>query len=130
MLYLRLQREKPAESKFCFLKLPIVFGYAYRKDGFASVKSGYNTSVLQTPPFSFDGEELKLNFRTSARGSIYLQILDENNELIDGYSTCELFGDSVERTVDFAKPLSELAGKTVVFRFTMQDAEIYSMRFC
>ena len=28
MLYLRLQREKPAESKFCFLKLPIVFGYA------------------------------------------------------------------------------------------------------
>ena len=27
MLYLRLQQEKPAESKFCFLKLPIVFGY-------------------------------------------------------------------------------------------------------
>ena len=28
MLYLRLQQEKSAESKFCFLKLPIVFGYA------------------------------------------------------------------------------------------------------
>ena len=27
MLYLRLQWEKPAESKFCFLKLPVVFGY-------------------------------------------------------------------------------------------------------
>ena len=109
---------------------PELVRYTYRKDGFASVKSGYAPSILQTPPFSFDGESLSLNFKTSARGSVYLQILDENNELIDGYSTCELFGDSVERTVDFEKPLSELAEKTVVFRFTMQDAEIYSMRFC
>ena len=28
MMCLEPQQEKPAESKFCFLKLPIVFGYA------------------------------------------------------------------------------------------------------
>ena len=99
-------------------------------DGFASVKAGYEEKTLQTPLFTFEGEELRLNFRTSARGSIYLQILDENNAPIEGYSTCELFGDSVDRIVDFDKPLSALQGKAVRFRFVMQDAEIYALRFC
>ena len=109
---------------------PELVRYTYRKDGFASVKSGYASSILQTPLFTFDGDALSLNFRTSARGSVYLQILNENNEPIDGYTTCELFGDSIDRTVDFEKPLSALKGKPVAFRFTMQDAEIYAMRFC
>ena len=39
ILYLRLQREKPAESKFCFLKLPIVFGYAV---SFAAISKKQN----------------------------------------------------------------------------------------
>ena len=103
--------------------------YVYRRDGFASVKAGYRPQKLRTPAFTFDGETLKLNFRTSARGSIVLQILDEKNLPIEGYRTCELFGDALERIVDFDRPLSGLQGKTVRFEFTMSDAELYAMRF-
>ena len=84
---------------------------------------------LKRPAFTFDGETLKLNFRTSARGGIVLQILDEKNLPIEGYRTCELFGDALERIVDFERPLSGLQGKTVRFEFTMSDAELYAMRF-
>ena len=103
--------------------------YVYRRDGFASVKAGYKKEKLITKLFSFEGGTLKLNFATSARGCIYLRILDEYNIPIEGYTTCEIFGDSIERVIDFDKPLSELAGRTVKFEFTMSDAEIFSMTF-
>ncbi len=103
--------------------------YVYRRDGFASVKAGYQPQKLRTPAFTFDGDTLKLNFRTSARGGIVLQILDEKNLPVEGYRTCELFGDALERIVDFDRPLSDLRGKTVRFEFTMSDAELYAMRF-
>ena len=103
--------------------------YVYRMDGFASVKAPYAPKTLRTKTFSFEGETLKLNFRTSARGHIYLRILDDRGIPIEGYSTCEIFGDSIDRTVDFDKPLGDLAGRPVIFDFTLSDGEIYSMRF-
>nr|MCR5264380.1 hypothetical protein [Clostridiales bacterium] len=39
--------------------------YVYRKDGFASYKAGYKPRNLRTRPFTFDGDTLSLNFRTS-----------------------------------------------------------------
>ena len=69
-----------------------------------------------------------MNFRTSARGGITLRILDERNVPIEGYTTCEIFGDSIDRIVDFDKPLAELQGKVISFSFTMSDAEIYAMK--
>lgn len=102
--------------------------YTYRIDGFASVKAGYKTKTLMTKPFTFDGDILSLNFRTSARGEIVMKIIDERGNTIDGYTTCPLFGDSIERIVDFEKPLAELAGKTVRFVFEMSDAELYAFR--
>lgn len=104
--------------------------YAYRRDGFASYKAPYEPKVLRTKLFTFEGSSLKLNFRTSGRGGIVLRILDERNVPIDGYTTYEIFGDSVERIVDFDKPLADLQGRRVSFEFTMRDAEIYAMRFC
>lgn len=103
--------------------------YVYRREGFASVKSGYQKKTLRTKPFTFDGDTLTLNFRTSARGSIFLRILDEKGQSIEGYTTCELFGDALDRTVDFDRPLAELHGQTVRFEFSMSDAEIFAMRF-
>ena len=101
--------------------------YTYRRDGFASVKAGYDQKILRTVPFTFEGDSLTLNFRTSARGSIFLRILDDKNLPMEGYSTCELFGDALDRIVDFDKPLSDLCGKTVRFEFLMRDAELYAM---
>lgn len=103
--------------------------YAYRRDGFASVKAGYQKRVLCTPAFTFEGETLSMNFRTSARGSVYVQVRDMHNNPIEGYNSCELFGDALDRGVDFAHPLSALQGKPVRFVFTMQDAELFAIRF-
>ena len=72
---------------------------------------------------------MKLNFSTSARGGIFLRILDESCNPIEGYSTCEIFGDSIDRIVDFDADLNALQGKTVRFEFTLSDAEIFSVTF-
>ncbi len=103
--------------------------YTFRRDGFASYKADYRWRTLKTVPFTFDGEELAINFRTSAKGSVYLKITDDKGHPIEGYETCEIFGDSVDRTVDFDRPLAELAGRPVIFTFTMRDAELFAMKF-
>jgi len=100
--------------------------YVYRKDGFASYKAGYEAKTFQTKPFEMEGERLFINFRTSARGNVYAAVLDEGDRIIDGYESCELFGDTLEREIRFCQPLSALRGKTVKLRFTMRDAEIFS----
>ena len=103
--------------------------YSFRRDGFASVKADYKGKTLRTIPFTFEGDSLALNFRTSARGGMVLSILDEGGEPIPGYTTCELFGDSTERPIDFDAPLSALQGKVVRFSFFMRDAELFALRF-
>ena len=103
--------------------------YEYRMDGFASVKAPYARKILRTKVFTFEGETLKMNFRTSARGNVYLRVLDERGTPIEGYSTCEIFGDSINRIVDFEKPLAELQGKKISFEFDMSDAEIFALKF-
>lgn len=101
--------------------------YVYRRDGFASVKAPYKPKTLCTKAFTFEGEMLTMNFRTSARGCVYLKIVDEYNHPIEGYESWELFGDALDRIIDFPKPLADLQGRTVRFVFTMQEAEIYAL---
>lgn len=107
---------------------PKLVRYTYRIDGFASLKAPYAEKTVVTKPFTFEGESLTLNFKTSARGHVYLRILDETGHAIEGYRTYEMFGDTIARPVDFEKPLSALGGKAVRFEFKMSDAEIFSMR--
>ena len=106
-----------------------IFRYTLRMDGFVSRVSGYEPRELVTKPFTFDGEELHINFATSAAGYIRVTIEDENANAIPGYDSGELFGDSVDRIVDFERSVSELAGCAVTLRIEMSDAEVYSFRF-
>ncbi|NGM63347.1 hypothetical protein G5B30_15665 [Sphingobacterium sp. SGG-5] len=108
--------------------------YTLRLDGFVSVNAPYAGAELLTKPFIFQGNELKLNFATSAAGDIYVEILDEQMRPIPGFQMddCEpVFGDAVERTVYWKKgaDVSALAGKPVRLRFKMRDADLYSLRF-
>ena len=70
-----------------------------------------------------------LNFRTSAAGSVTVNILDETGNLIDGYASGVLIGDNTDRQVLFAKDLSQLNGRKVVVEFVLKDAEIFSFKF-
>lgn len=102
--------------------------YTYRKDGFASYKAPYRPKTLVTKPFLWEGtDRLFLNFRTSARGYIFVTVLDESGSAIDGYRSCELFGDSLHREIKFDRPLSDLSGAPIRFRFDMSDAELFSL---
>ena len=103
--------------------------YVFRRDGFASYKATFKPQTLRTKPFLFEGSIMKINFRTSARGSVLVKFLDEYNNPIEGYVSCEHFGDTTTRIVDFDRPLSALNGQVVRLEFVMSDAELYSMTF-
>jgi hypothetical protein len=100
--------------------------YAVRIDGFASYRATYAPCRLVTKPFVFAGKSLSLNFATSAAGYVRIRLTGEGTAL----ESIELFGDSLDRTVEFeAGKLAALAGTPVEMEITMSDADIYSFRF-
>jgi hypothetical protein len=104
--------------------------YVYRRDGFASCKATYRPQTLTTKMgILTDCAKMSMNFRTSARGYVYVTVEDEWGVPIEGYRSCELFGDSPERDVVFEMPLSELNGRSIRLRFDLSDAELYSVFF-
>lgn len=103
--------------------------YVYRKDGFASYKATYCPQTLTTKPLLLDADRLFVNFRTSARGYLYVTVLDEEGREMEGFGSCEYFGDSLHREVIFDRALSELKGNLIKLRFAMSDAELYSLIF-
>lgn len=104
-----------------------VYRYTLRRDGFACYKANYNGAKLVTKRFKFTGEDLYINFSTSAKGYIFITIKDEEGRIA---KTCELFGDSDNRLVHFEGVLvKEFSERTVTLEFEMRDAEIYAFEF-
>ena len=104
--------------------------YCLRMDGFFSYRAKYgraHPSTLVTKPIVFSGDTFTMNFSTSARGGVYVTIRGEDGRSI---RSCEQFGDSTDRVVDFqGGRVADFAGKPVTIRFDMSDADIYSFRF-
>ncbi len=112
-----------------------------RTDGFVSVHAGYAGGELVTKPLVFNGDNLVLNFATSAAGSIRVEIQDIQGNPLPGFALEEsplIWGDEIEHTVrwerGYAKatsdrPLGRISGKPVGLRFVMKDADLYSLRF-
>jgi len=101
--------------------------YTIRCDGFVSMHAGAKEKLLVTKPFIFDGDELRINFATSARGYLKITLEAENGTAIE---SCETFGNSIDRRVHFDGDVSALAGKNVTMKVRMLDADLYSIRFC
>ena len=57
-----------------------------RTDGFVSVHTGYSHGEMVTRPLLFDGENLVLNFSTSAAGGIRVEIQDVRGHPFPGFS--------------------------------------------
>ena len=102
--------------------------YRLRQDGFVSRRATYAGQKVVTKPLVFTGSELVVNFSTSARGRMFVTIRDAFGRPI---KSVELFGDKVDRVVDFADggKVADFAGRPVVVEFDMSDADIYSFRF-
>ena len=112
-----------------------------RTDGFVSVHAGYFGGEMVTKPLIFQGENLLLNFATSAAGSIRVEIQDAEGNPLPGFALQEsplIFGDEIEHTVrwDLSRSrktseemLRRISGVPVRIRFVMRDADLYSLRF-
>ena len=110
-----------------------------RIDGFVSIHGDERGGELVTKPLLFLGDNLYLNYATSAAGSLRVQIEDLNGNAIPGYSFEEspvMYGDFVEKRVvwkrpgnDPDKPLARLQDLPLRFHFLLREADLYSMQF-
>lgn len=103
--------------------------YTVRMDGFFSWYADYKGGEVLTKPFTFTGDELEINFSTSALGALEIDICDEDGNVLEGYQSGVLFGDSIDRKVAFSKNLKELNGRAVRLAFKLKDCHLYSFKF-
>ncbi len=110
--------------------------FVLRTDGFASVNAPFSGGELLTRPLLIDGDNLVLNYSTSAAGSIRIEIQDAEGNPIPGFKLEQsplIFGDQIAGTVGWERPdpmmLSRLGEKPIRLRFLMKDANLYSFRF-
>lgn len=99
-----------------------------RRDGFVSVKSN-EQGFLLTRNLSFDGQYLFVN--ADVKGQLRVEILDENGQVLPGYSRADgvpFKGNSTEHRITWKgkKDLKGLREKPVKFRFYLDDGELYS----
>ena len=102
--------------------------------GFASLHAGYRGGEVVTKPFTFTGQELRLNFSTSAVGSVRVEIQDAGGRQIDGYALEDMapvYGDALDHGFSWNNNLNlaRLAGVPVRLRFQLKDADVFAMRF-
>ena len=105
-----------------------ILRYVLRQDGFVSRRAPYAGAKLVTKPFIFDGDELALNFKTSARGDLFVTLREANGAR--AIHSGEIIGNKIDRIVGFEDgKAAEFSGKTVVLEFAMRDADVYAFQF-
>ena len=126
MYYSELLRSAPATRiRRCTL----------RTDGFVSVHGPYaGWGEFTTPPMTFSGSELEMNYKTTGGGAMFVELQDENGNSLPDFMLEEnnrVFGDKIEGTVSWkgGSDVSALAGKAIRMRVKMRDADLYAFRF-
>lgn len=108
--------------------------YTLRPDGFVSVSGPYAGGEMTTKPLTFSGNQLALNFSSSAAGSVRAELQTPDGTPIDGFTLgdCpEIIGDELAHTVTwkFGADVGKLADKPVRIRFVLKDADLYALQF-
>lgn len=108
--------------------------YTLRMDGFISLNAPLSGGEIITKPIRFEGNQLILNYSTSASGSILVEIQNTDGKPIEGFSMLdcdEIYGDQLERIVTWQskKELSDLQNKIIRIRIFLKDADLYSFKF-
>jgi hypothetical protein len=102
--------------------------FTYRIDGFVSIRSEKEGGKLITRPIVFDGDVLIANFATKDSESIKVDALTEDGKSV---ASAKLMGDEVAHKVKWQSDsdLSKLAGRPIRLRFSMKNADLYSIQF-
>ena len=108
--------------------------YVLRSDGFVSVAAAAKEGELVTKPLVFDGDELVVNYSTSAAGSLRVEIQQPDGTPIPefGLQDCETHvGDTIDGHISWrAGPdLKAWAGRPLRLRFVMTECDLYSFKF-
>ena len=108
--------------------------YAIRPDGLASIRAPYTGGEMTTRPLTFAGKRLRLNYATSAAGSVRVEVQDAAGAPLPGFAAgdCpEIIGNFLDREVRWngGADLSALAGTPVRLRFVMKDADLFAIQF-
>ncbi len=108
--------------------------YVLRTDGFASLHAGAEEGECLTKPLIFSGKQLILNHSGSAVGKILVEISDAHGGPVPGFTKKDCLpvtGDRIETTVQWkgSPDLAALAGKPVRLRFSMKEADLFSLQF-
>jgi hypothetical protein len=108
--------------------------YTCRIDGFVSLHASFAGGEVLTKPLAFEGDELLINFSTSAAGSLQVQIEDLAGRPAAGFtfSDCPpIYGDALEHTVKWRRgsDVSALAGRPIRLRLALHDADLYAFGF-
>lgn len=107
---------------------------AIRPYGFVSLHADYRGGSCITYPLTFTGSRLRLNYSSSAAGSIRIEIQDAAGKPLPGFRLRDmalLFGDELDAVVHWkgGEDLSALSGKAVRLRVELKDADVYALRF-
>lgn len=108
-----------------YVATPHVRRGVVRTDGFASVSAGSGGGEFITRPVRLSGDELVLNYSTSALGSVRVKLLDTDGKILPNGALPEVYGDEVERRLKLPE---DAAGRDVRLFFDLSDAELYSFR--
>jgi hypothetical protein len=108
--------------------------FTFRVDGFVSARAAGAGGELLTKPLKFDGKQLIVNFVTSEKGSLRVELQDIEGHPIKSFNLkgcAVLRGDAVDQRVTWksGKNLSVLAGKPIRIRFHLKDADLFSFSF-
>jgi hypothetical protein len=98
------------------------------------VHVGADPGSLVTPPFTFTGSQLQLNYATSAGGQLRAELQTAAGEPIPGFTLADcqpLVGDSLEQRLTWKSnpSLAGLAGQPVRLHFAMLEADLYAIQF-
>lgn len=101
-----------------------------RRDGFASMDAERKPGTLTTRPVTFQGKHLFVN-ANCPEGSLRVEVLDEQGRPIAPYLIDNSISLRTDKTIapvhwKGAVDLSPLAGKTVRFRFHLEDGHLFS----
>ncbi len=100
--------------------------FTYRVDGLVSVRAGEEGGDLLTKPLTLSGMPLNLNFKTGEGGQIRVRLESPSGEMLA--ESAWLTGDEIAHPVQWPVG-TDLQGRTVRLRFSMKNADLYSIQF-
>jgi hypothetical protein len=105
-----------------------------RTDGFVSLRASRAGGEFRTKPLLFSGDQLFVNFSTSAVGGMRVELQTPDGEAIPNFALddCrELVGDSIARPVEWNKgaALGGLSGKPIRLRIVLRNADLFALNF-